>query len=110
MILSFQISVADLPGLIEGASQNFGMGIKFLRHAERNKLLLYMLDINPFQLSLNRPERSAFETLLLLIQVTDILKKLSQRTEKRSSDRSLYICLHRYILCLLLFRNVGVVQ
>ncbi|KAH9520368.1 hypothetical protein Btru_060602 [Bulinus truncatus] len=66
-----KITVADLPGLIEGSHKNLGMGIKFLRHAERNKLLLYMLDINPFQLSFKHPERSAFESLLLLIQELD---------------------------------------
>lgn len=64
-----QLSIADLPGIIEGANKNKGLGLDFLKHVERCVCLFYVIDISspdPFQqLIILLDELKAFNSELI---------------------------------------------
>lgn len=50
--------VADIPGLIKGAANGYGLGHQFLRHLDRTKLLLHIVDIAPFDETIDPSEEA----------------------------------------------------
>lgn len=65
--------VADIPGLIEGAAEGAGLGIRFLKHLERCRVLLHMIDIMPADQS--DPVQNALTILDELEQYSEKLAK-----------------------------------
>lgn len=60
--------IADIPGIIEGASEGAGLGLRFLKHVERTRVLLHMISVDP------DPERDPiadFDALMVELQRFD---------------------------------------
>ncbi|MHC3376476.1 GTPase ObgE [Ligilactobacillus equi] len=97
--------MADLPGLIEGASQGVGLGIQFLRHVERTRVILHLIDMSgvegrdPFEdyLKINAELKKYDPSLLLRPQIVvaskmdmpDSATNLAEFKEKLAKDDTL---------------------
>ena len=66
-----EVTIADIPGLIEGAHKGTGLGIQFLKHIERCKSLLHMIDIT------NKDLKKSYK------QIKNELKNYSSRISKK---------------------------
>lgn len=70
-----QVRVADLPGLIEGAAANRGLGHAFLKHTEKARALALVVDIDGFHFNDKFPARTAFENVCILLKELYLYKR-----------------------------------
>lgn len=71
-----KITMADLPGLVEGAHKNLGLGHDFLKHIERARVLLFLIDVNGVDLGPQYKVRTPFETLCILNREIELYNDL----------------------------------
>jgi len=96
--------VADLPGLIEGASEGAGLGIRFLRHVERTRLLVHLIDtsdtaeMDPVKaLEVIEGELAAFSETLTRKPRIVVATKLDATTDRAKLEELRSFCKERGI-------------
>ena len=97
--------VADIPGILEGAHQGEGMGLEFLRHIERTKVLIFIIDVAPFSLlpplknfQVLEKELAMYHPLLLKKKLIVVANKIDLVAENRTGVDDLHdLCRKRKI-------------
>jgi GTPase len=84
--------MADVPGLIEGAAQGAGLGVQFLRHLSRTRLLLHLVDIGPLanpvaDIATIMKELAQFSAALAGRERWLVLNKIDLVTPEERADR-----------------------
>ena len=86
-----EITLADIPGLIEGAHKGVGLGIKFLKHIERCKTLLHLIDVNEENLIYSykqvREELKKYSKSLLKKNELIVFNKIDLISKKELEDK-----------------------
>tara|TARA_B100001093_G_scaffold21280_1_gene19034 strand:- start:79 stop:1062 length:984 start_codon:yes stop_codon:yes gene_type:complete len=85
-----EITIADIPGLVEGAHEGVGLGIQFLKHIERCKSLLHLIDITNLDLNESyeqvKNELKNYSSKLLEKRELVVLNKIDLIDEKTAKD------------------------
>jgi len=89
-----EVTLADIPGLVEGAHEGIGLGDKFLRHIERCKMLLHLIDLSEDELAESylkvRSELSKYDKILTKKKEIIVFNK-SDLFEKKEIEKKLKI-------------------
>ena len=85
--------MADIPGLIEGASEGAGLGIRFLKHLARTRILLHIVDVQPidgsdpaYNAKAILAELEKFSPTLSKLPIVLVLNKLDQLPEESREE------------------------
>jgi len=109
-----EVTLADIPGLIEGAHEGVGLGDKFLRHIERCKNLLHLIDITSENVLENyskvRKELSKYSKKLIKKKEIIVLNKIDMMEEESSLKKinMLKKKLKKDIYAISVIRNKGI--
>jgi len=99
--------VADIPGILEGAHRGEGMGLEFLRHIERTRVLMFIIDVSPFSplppleaLRVLENELASYRARLLQKKLLVVANKIDMAAADRSAIAGLRnACRRRKIPC-----------
>ena len=102
------ILIADIPGLIEGSGSGMGMGIKFLKHIERTRVLLFMIDVSSDEyldtFDVLKKELSAYSPALLSksraivltkVDNDDLLERIENFKDKYEGEKIYPLSIYR---------------
>lgn len=86
-LLHRPVIVADIPGILEGASKGYGLGLSFLKHIERVRIILFVLDLeNAFveeELKILKSELESYSPELLKKPALVVLNKIDRFDDKK---------------------------
>lgn len=78
--------IADIPGVIEGAADGAGLGVRFLKHLSRTRLLLHLVDLKPFD------ESDPLENILA---ITGELERYSEEYKSDLSNKEVWLIFNK---------------
>jgi GTPase len=88
------VVIADIPGIIEGASAGKGLGLKFMRHVERTETLLWIIDVSSQSVQEDyetlRRELSAYKEEILRKERIIVLNKTDLVDDQKADDAAAY--------------------